>query len=398
MDICAVICEFNPFHNGHKYLLDMARSQGATHIVAIMSGNFLQRGDVAILSKWARTKQALLNGADLVVELPTVKAIASAEDFASGGIQIANALGCVNTLAFGSECGSASKITELAKILSSDYFIQNVAKHMQNGKSYASTVEYVVKNYYSPQLAKILQSPNNTLAVEYVKAIINQNSNIKPITITRTGVMHDSKTTENEFASASFLRKQIYEQSKDFSAFMPESSYNIFTKEVSESKAPCFLENIEQSIIYKLRSMTKEQLKALPYVTEGLENRIFTAVKSNNSISDILEAVKTKRYTYARLCRIIICAFLEINKAIQKQPVEYIRVLGFNKNGTEILKLAKEYATAPVIGKITDSYNKLSPTAKAMLDIDIKASDLYAMCQPHMQKCGLDYTNGLIVM
>ncbi|MBR3972124.1 MAG: nucleotidyltransferase family protein, partial [Ruminococcus sp.] len=364
MAVGALICEYNPFHNGHKYMLDMMRRDGCDCIVAVMSGSFTQRGDVAVYSKFSRIKQALSGGADLVIELPSVWAVSSAQRFAKGGCDIIKGLGCVDRLYFGSECGDISKLRAVAEATLDEKVNLMVKNFMDKGDYYPVALQKAIEYIYSKEYADILSSPNNTLGLEYIKAL--KNSGIGARTIKRTGVDHDSENTTDNIASASKIRELIL-KSEDFTSYVPES--------ITQNN-PAFLNFGERALLLKLRELTAQDLEAIPDVTEGLHNRISSASKDNNTIEEILSEIKTKRYTHSRLRRILICALLGIKKEHLKKDVPYIRVLGFSQKGAELLKKASSTTTLPLIINVAKDMQSLDEVGKEILQIDIKGTDI----------------------
>lgn len=389
MKVFAVISEFNPFHNGHRYLFEQLRLAGATHIAAIMSGSFVQRGEPAILSKYTRAKCALLGGADLVVELPAVWASSSAQSFAFGGASLADALGCVDTLAFGSECGDTLKLCAAERLIHGGSCSKEIKEKLAQGKSYARAV-CEASATTAPELESILRHPNNTLGIEYIHALKTLSSNIRPFAVKRTGAAHDSGKASGNIASASHIRRLLLEKDDSAFAFMPEYCIGPVREEIANGRVSD-INRLERAILYQLRCMEREDFLKLPDVTEGLENRIYDAVRQHTTLSDIIMGVKTKRYTYARIRRIIINAFLGISSEYQDLPVPYLRVLGLGDGGAQILKKAKETAKLPVIIKTTDSLSKLNGGQKDILALDLRATDLQALSFLNIAPCGEDY-------
>ncbi len=373
----AVICEFNPFHNGHKYLLKNAKKITGEPLIAIMSGSFTQRGEVAITDKFFRAKTALENGADLVLELPTAFAVSNAQRFALGGTQIAKAFDCVNALAFGCESESADLLLSASKALDDDRVKALLKEEMKSGNYYPRAVENAVRAVFGDETADVLTSPNNILAVEYIRNL--ENSDVKPLPILRTGTDHDSEVTVGEFASASQVRK-ILRAGGSAESFVPSVPENITYPEL-----------LERAVIYKLRSMQAEDFANLPDVGEGLENRIVRAVGEYNSLEEIINSIKTKRYTHARIRRIITCAFLRITEEIQNTPIEYARVLGFTKAGASLLKSCK----IEVVTSVSDALKKGGNIQK-LLKADILATDISMLAYKNINRCGSDYTTPVI--
>lgn len=384
MVTAALICEYNPFHNGHKYMLDVMRQDGCDCIIAVMSGSFTQRGDVAVMSKFSRTESALKDGADLVIELPCVWAVSSAQRFAQGGCDIIKALNCVDRVYFGSESGDISMLRKAAEATLDDKVNDRVKAFMSEGDYYPVALQKATKEIYGKATADILSSPNNTLGIEYIKAL--SGSNIEVRTIKRTGVEHDSNHTTATIASASKIREMIFE-AEGFASFVPKKVIN---------SNPAFLSFGERAMILRLRETTAEELSKIADVTEGLENRILTVSKTKNTIEEILSEIKTKRYTHSRLRRILICTLLGIKNEFYEYAVPYIRILGFTKKGAELLKTAASTATLPIIINVAKDEKVLSKKAKKIFDIDIKATDIRTVFEKSPTPCGADFTNGII--
>ena len=388
MKTCAIISEFNPFHNGHKLLVDWAKENGADKTIAIMSGSFLQRGQPSLFSKFARTKCALENGIDLVIELPVIYANSSANIFAYGGVDIANKTGVVDTLIFGSECGKIESLYNVLEVMDSDIFKMSLKKELDLGKSYARACNDTI-NKISPDLAYILKTANNTLALEYIRALIKTQSTIKAETLTRQGAMHDTNQISDNIASASHIRDLICNK-QSYNALLPKSTFDILQEEINNNRIINF-NNFEKTLYYKLVSMSKDNLKDLPDVIEGLENRLYKAIRNNSNITDIIDDIKTKRYTTARIRRILMCAYIGITKENITKNAPYIRVLGFNENGKSILKDMKEKANVPIITKINANKKQLTKSGLDILELDILANDLQSINFKTPAKCGEDY-------
>ena len=400
MKLTAIISEYNPFHNGHKYLIQKSRENGSTHIIAIMGGNFLQRGNCAVLDKYNRAKAAVLGGVDLVIELPQIYAAASAEKFAFGAVQTLDKCGCVDELAFGAECGDISMLKRAVNIITQSGEVETLCKqYLKQGYSHPRAMQAAVEDVSqsSDNISDILRNPNNTLAIEYIKALDNINSNINPFAVERVGAMHGSMQTDNEFASASAVREMILKGDSSYKKFIPDTTEEIISECITLGECPTEFKNNERGIMTVLRRMTAEDFANIPDVTEGLENRLVKAVRENNSVSDIIAAVKCKRYTHARLSRIIACAYLGITKDISSLEPKYIRVLAFNDRGTEILKLMKKSASLPVIMSPAKDMKKLDDMGKKIFEIDLRASDLYGLLTPNVQRCGNDFYKAMVI-
>ena len=371
-----IICEFNPFHNGHKYLIQKAKSLVNEPVAVVMSTSFTQRGEVAVTDKFTRAKSALLGGADLVIELPVAYAVSNAEVFAKSGVKILSSFSDMNYLAFGCENNNINLLKQAAQAHRNTAVQALVAKEMQNGSYYPKAIENAVREIYSNETADILSTPNNVLAVEYLKALPN---NISPLPIQREGVAHDSKNTANNFASASYIREKL-KSGENIGEVVPYSPSEL-----------AFPENLETALLYKLRSMTAKEIANLPDVTEGLENRIYSAIHEYNCVDEILFAVKSKRYTLARLRRILVCALLNITKEIQNIEPSYARVLGFTNEGAKILK----NCNLPVITSVKKGLS-LGCNIEKLLKTEIFATDIFSLATNPPQKCGADFTTPII--
>lgn len=388
MNICGIIAEYNPFHKGHKYQIEQSRKNGATHIAAVMSGSFVQRGEPAIFDKWTRARAALENGVDLVAELPAVYAVSSANRFAAAGVFLLNELQ-VNMISFGSECGDIDALRAAAaavkKLENSDEFKEEHKK----GISYPKALTNAIKD---DTAAQIISQPNNLLAIEYINAIEKINSSIIPFTVARMGALHDGEPC-GEFASASRIREYI--SSNMFSAaapYLPETTLSLYKAAIFEDCAPVTLKNMERAVLFKLRQMTTADFAVLPDVAEGLENRLYSAARFACNLSEFYESVKTKRYTMARIRRIVCAALLNITADMQSLAPQYIRILGANKRGFEILAACDtSLAHSP---KFSDLYRSAEEYALT----DIAATDAAALGSPEIQPCGRDFVKNTIIL
>lgn len=373
----AVICEFNPFHNGHKYLLESAKKVLKEPIIAIMSGSFTQRGEVAVCDKFVRAKSALENGADLVLELPVVFSLSGAEGFAKAGVAIASAFDCTNHLAFGSESGDCELLKKSANAVCDERVQALVRDGMKNGGYYPRELESAVKAFFGDEVSSVLCKPNNILAVEYIKAL--SGTSVEPFSVARTGAAHDSRIADNDLASASHIREMLRngENAKKYAPYVPD--------EIT------FPENLDRPLLYRLRTMTREEISKLPDVGEGLENRIADAAMQCSRSAEIADFVKTKRYTHARIRRILACALLGIEKAHTQIPIEYVRVLGFTKDGAELLKDCRLNVVTSAIAGL-----KIGGSTKALLEKDISAYNISALAYRVPKKGGLDFTTQIV--
>ena len=373
----AIICECSPFHNGHQYLFRTARLLTGEENIAIMSGSFTQRGEVAVTDKFTRAGALIRGGADLVLELPAAFAVANAQRFAEGGVRIAKSFACVNTLAFGCETEDIGVLRTAANALRSERVNSLIAEEMQAGGYYPRALQSAVEKVYGSDAAAAVSSPNNILAVEYIRAL--EGSGIAPLPIKRKGVSHDSGTPSGNFASASQIRAML-RNGEDVSRFVPEAPQKI-----------TYPERLDAAVLYRLRTMTAGELRRVPDVGEGLENRILEAAGQSGSVEELLQRVKTKRYTHARLRRIITCAFLGITEELQNTPADYARVLGMTDWGAGLLCSCR----CEIVTSAAKSLRENAEIAP-FLRLDIRAGDLAALAYDPAQPSGSDYCTRIV--
>lgn len=368
--INAVICEFNPFHNGHKYLLEKAaQTTGAEATVCIMSGNFVQRGEPAISDKHSRAAIALMHGADLVLQIPTAHSLASAELFARSGVIIADALGVETTLCFGLESEDMTPLLNLAKA-PKDELAKHFSKHIKSGDSYALAA-WKAYSELTGENADILRSPNNLLAFEYIKAVQDIKSDMHLQSITRVGTEHDSESPSGSFASASFIRNQ-----ESAEKYVPTVTLRRLDRE-----------KYSAHLLFSLYTKTADELSGFADMSEGLENRFVKAAGSAKTFDELINAVKTKRYTRAKLCRAAVNAFLEVPKPIARSAPPFIKVLGFNDKGRALLKTLANTSKLPIIIKPTDAKG----VAPEHFELECRASDIYDYITVNPKGAGTEY-------
>ncbi len=395
MKTAGIVAEYNPFHNGHAHHIEETRQLGATHIVVVMGGHFMQRGEPAIATKWSRANAALSCGADLVVQLPLPWAMGTAETFAAGAVNILSALGAVDTLSFGSESGDISLLKSAAKAVLSPEIKEPLKSHLQKGIAFPLARQKAVSDIFGKEAASVLSTPNNILAVEYLKAIISQNSTLEPVTISRKGAGYHSLTAVEGIPSATMLRRVIKAKRGRLSPYMPRPAFEILKEEIKEKRAPALLEKIEPAILSHLRRLDIEDLATLPDISEGLEHRLYSAIRSTSTLKEIYDAVKTKRYAHSRIRRLVMSAYLGIRKEDLSGPPPYIWVIGMNQRGREILKKAKETATLPIVSSASQ-IAELDNRAKRIFALECRATDLFALSTPKPLPCGLEMTTPII--
>lgn len=395
MNIGGVIAEYNPFHTGHQYQLAQMRQNGIDRIAVVMSGNFVQRGDVAIQSKFSRARAAVQGGADLVIELPASFSLASAERFAYGGVSLLHALGCVTTLSFGCEDANLPLLREIVHTLARPEADELIRSFLQEGNSYPSARGAAIRTLLGDQAYELLKRPNNILAVEYLKAAEKLGASFDYLPILRRGAAHDSADGEAGFLSASEIRRRISAGTVPDGA-LPDFSRSMMLKEMACGQLPAEVKNLERTLLYTLRRSTAEELRRLPDVSEGLECRILNAAKSATDLAALLDSIKSKRYPLARIRRILICALLGITRDEPVQP-PYIRVLACNSNGFDLLRTARHTAKLPVVMK-TGDIRRLEPEKQAFFARECRFDDIYALACPAVQPCGVNQTAGVQIV
>lgn len=405
--ILGIVAEYNPFHNGHLYHINESKKiTESTYTIAIMSGNFTQRGDTAFINKWSRAEIALKNGIDLIIELPVVYATSSAENFADGAIKILNSMNIIDYISFGAETASIPHLNKIADILYEEpkKYKNYLAEELQKGLSYPKAREQALLLYFNnnKEYYNIISSPNNILGIEYLKALKKYNSNIEPIAIPRIKTGHNDLNYSNNIASSTSIRNIIKNQKFDIAKkLMPMSSFLNIMENIEIGHVVSGLSVFEREIIYKLRNMSTSEIALLPDVTEGLEFLIKKAANSCNSITKFMSIVKSKRYTSTRIQRILLYVLLDILKKdidLSKSIHPYIRVLGFNERGkfliSQISKVNPNLNIITSVKKFVDmnSNNNL----KNMLNMDIRSTDVYTLGYANDSCSNLDFINKII--
>ncbi len=355
MSITGIICEYNPFHKGHaKQIRYLKQRQDA--VVCLMSGNFVQRGHPAIFDKMSRARAAISCGADLVLELPVQYALSSAENFASGGVQILSKL--CDQLCFGAETVEYDKLMEIAQALLTEAFSEKLRTFLDEGLSFPAARGQALQAMGLD--ASLIATPNNILATEYCKAILRQQSPMQPLPILREGNYHDL-TANDENPSATSLRIFI-QNGKNWEDFVPKTAFS--QQEVAHIHT---LASGEKAVLAKLRTMTDAEFESLPYGSEGLWRKLMHACRKEADLEAIATAVKSKRYTRTRIDRMILCAYLGLTQQDLLSPAPYCRVLAFNDTGREILKQHREDGFFVNIGTDTKNpYQQLERRCSAL--------------------------------
>ncbi|RXI54368.1 nucleotidyltransferase [Clostridium tetani] len=385
MNITGVIVEYNPFHNGHLYHLNKTKEiTDCDGIVAVMSGHFVQRGSPALLDKWTRAKLALLNGVDLVLELPTIYSTSSAEFFAYGATSLLDGINIVNNLCFGSELGNIDIILKTSKILQEEpsSFKEDLKNFIDKGISFPNAREKALINFMRKEknsfdFNNVLCLSNNILALEYCKNLFKFNSNIKPFTVKRQGSHYNCLHLRDNLSSATAIREYIgnNENLDNLVKSVPETVLNMLKNFQNEQCKFPFEEDMFTYIKHKYFSNTGS-IENLPDVSEGIHNRIYRALDTCNTLKEAMNMIKTKRYTYTRIKRILCHYFIGMDMInsdeLRRKPCPYARILGFNRKGQDILKLIKKSSNIPIINKIP---KKIDST----LNLDINATKCYSL-------------------
>ncbi|MGI6085656.1 MAG: nucleotidyltransferase [Acetivibrionales bacterium] len=411
MSVVGIIAEYNPLHLGHVHHLETARAiTGAHGLICVLSSNFVQRGEPALVSKWARAQMALSSGADLVIELPSAFSCASAEYFSAGAVSVLHNTGIVDYLCFGSEEGNIGVLETAAEqfAFESEPFKENLKEGLNGGLSYAVARQKALESVLSDlkrnndscdyenkadSIVNAISKPNNILGIEYIKALIRMNSPIKPVTIKRIGQGYNSMKHTSSYASATAIRSHIQELSAgnllcDTDAFLhnnlsPECLKTLLG-EFNSGRGPVFPQAFENILLYAFRTKSVSEIRSLPYMEEGLENRLKQAAQKSASYDELVRRVVTKRYPASRIRRILFSMltgmtgeFLEELK--NNGYAQYIKILGFNETGRALLADIKKKARLPIITKPA-SYGELdSRPAEKLFEYETKATDVYAL-------------------
>lgn len=391
MKICGLIAEFNPLHNGHAYLIQQIKKQYGA-LVCVMSGNFVQRGEPALLSKFLRARAAIDCGCDLVLELPVPYSLSTAMYFAGGAVGLLNSLGVVDALCFGSESGDIRQINAIAPLFQTGFYQTALKQQLQKGLPFAVARQNAV-GVVNPQAnLNLLQNPNDNLGIEYCAALQTLKSSIEPFCVKRCGAAHDSTAAEQNSASATFIREKIA-QGEPYAPFMPAASAKIVQKAM-ETGQIADLRFLERAIVTYLRTASVEQLQHIPDVSEGLQNKLSIAANSYATLPEIYAAVKSKRYSMARIRRIGLCGFLGVGYGQQHRPVPYARVLAMNETGAEVLSLAHKKSTVPLLASLKEA-ERLGGYAAELAALEVRCGDIYSLLLKNPTRGKTEYTTKL---
>lgn len=383
MPIAGIVAEYNPFHSGHAYQIAETRARGFDAVVVVMSGHTVQRGALSCMDKWSRAKAALCGGADLVLELPAIYASASAERFAEGAVSLLRAFGC-DAVSFGSESGDLSRLQQAVERLQDPQTDAAIRAALVEGMSYPAARQKALGEL-------LLDTPNDILGVEYLKAL--RGTGMDAVAIPRVGAGHDAATAKGGFASASALRGQLFTDGPEsLCGYVPDTAMAVY-----RAAAVCDPAALERVLLHRFRSMTPADFAALPDDAEGLSNRLHRCAREARSIDELLFAVKTKRYTLARIRRMLLAAAVGITAEDRAMEPPYLRVLAATAKGTALLSETDGRRTLPLSASLARCA-ECSPHAARCAAIESAATDLFSLgCTPILP-CGVDYTQKAVII
>ena len=406
MKVLGLVTEYNPFHFGHKHHLEYSKKAlNSTHTLIVMSSSFVQRGEPAFLDKWTRAKMAIDNGVDLVLELPFVYAVQSAELFALGALRILDSLNIVDYISFGSEQGNIEELEMISEILLEEgpVFKETLTKNLKKGLSFSVSRSKAIQEAYKASfkedgkvIERILKQSNNILGIEYLKAIKKLSSQIKPFTMQRLGDQYKDRTVEG-IASATGIRNTFFQDGiNSIKGLVPQVSYEYLSAYYKEYGAFNSLDKYYDIINYLLITKSLDELKNIFDMENGLENRMVRVNQETSNIYDFIKRVSTKRYPKTRIQRILLHLLIGLDKneirKIYKNPNNYIRILASNKKGLEVIRLIKNSSNLHIINKFSD-YKKLNnPDINTILKYEEKSTDLFFLGMDS-NEYNMDYFN-----
>lgn len=392
-----IIAEYNPFHNGHLLQITKVReSYPEANIIVVMSGNFVQRGQVALLDKWQRAQLAIQNGVDLVFELPFSFACRSAQYFAQGAVYLLNSLGMVDYLAFGAECADLEMLESIAVRSIQPETITTLKSYMKQGYSYPRALAASIGTDIAPG---VIDAPNNILAIEYLKQIHMQNSNIKPLLILRTGSGYNDNTIYGNIASAGAIRTHLQNCGLDehICRVIPDVTYKAIESAIADNRLILSDDKLSLLAIYKLRNISPEYLQEHCDVSEGLEYKIIKSAQTSCDISQLIGKLVDSRYHKGRICRIIMQALVGMNKV--EQP-SYLRLLAASKCGTALLSVIKKHSSLSLVVRLGKGFKYLDTNLQSCqcLQTDIAAANIYQLLYDKCEIHNKDFYQSPIIM
>ena len=400
MHVVGIVAEYDPFHTGHAYQIAESRRRlgAARAVAAVMSGNWVQGGRPAVLDKWTRARLALLGGADLVLELPTVWAASSAEAFARGAVELLAASGAVTHLSFGSEGGEVDPLRRLAACLNGPGYEAALRRFVAEGLPFAAARQRAAEELLGPEAAALLSSPNNNLGVEYLRALDRLGSPIAPMTVRREGAGHDSLLTAcalPPFLSATQLRAFLARGDWEaVRAYLPEGGLEVLRSGWNGFPS---LDRAGRAVLARLRTMAAADWAALPDsgAGEGLPPRLERAGRTCRSLEEFFALAKPKHWTSARMRRLVLWAYLGLTQADRPDTPPYLRVLGFNARGRAVLREMKARASLPILTKPAHA-GKLAGPGRRLFQLEARCTDLYDLCLETVPAPGREWTTGPI--
>lgn len=407
MKVLGIICEYNPLHNGHLYHISQSiQCLKPDYTVAIMSGNVVQRGELAIMDKWTRTNASLHANVDLVIELPSIFACQSAEYFAFGAISLLTSLGVVTDLSFGSESNNLPVLQSIANTLGDEpiLFQTLLRKQLDLGHSFAIARAKALTNYLeNNHISQLLNSSNDILGIEYLKAIKRLQSKITVHTIKRQGPGYHSQNLSDRFVSASKIRSAITSHSLSTMVnFMPSYSYNALQTAIVQGATPNY-DLYSKLALFQLRNSSAKTLSLIPGISEGLEHRFLREAHRTTSLETFLEAVKTKRYAYTRMNRIVLSTLLNITSSqlsfYASNGVPYARILGFKQRALPLLTQLKQTSSIPIITKAAHYQSHANKSISSLINLDAASTDLFYLCctNPDLGVTGKEFSTPVII-
>ncbi len=385
MSIIGIVCEFNPFHKGHKYLIDSVKQQGDV-VVCVMSGNYVQRGEPAIFPKDVRVEMALKNGVDIVLELPFVYATASAEIFAKNAVKILDSFGC-DKLAFGAETAEVDRLYQVVDILLDNDFDSKVNKYLNEGLSYPVSRQ---KAFHEYNYEFDISSPNNILAIEYIKAIKHIDSKMIPVAIKRIGAGYNENAAIDDFASATHIRSLISNKS-NYNKYIPENVRGLYDYTILSSNYLSY-DKYNLVSVALLRDKIGSDLKSIANMAEGVENRIEESIKNSVSLNDICDSVKTKRYTHSRIRRAVLSLIFGITNEDLLISVPYCRMLGFNTKASKTVGALADKSKLPFIVNYSDFFKHDNQNINRVFELENKSTNIYNLILNSAEVCSTEMT------
>ena len=381
-----IVCEYNPFHNGHLYQIEKAKSMGADKIVCVMSGNFVQRGECAFFSKYLRARAAIMSGADVVIDLPTPWAMASAETFARGSIGLLKNFG-IDALSFGCESDDEELLRACADKLKDEETGLLIKRYTADGLSYPEAVSKVLSLSLGDKAGEIVSSPNNTLAIEYIRQL---SDNIRLLPVKRQGASHDSDTAKDNIASASMIRK--LRLSDESLAFVPADLVPLYKEADTYNISYC-----ERAILSALRLMDKDEFSLYVSDTNGLDMRIYDSLQKADSLESLYAMAKSRNYTHSRVRREVMNLWLKVKRDYSEGIPPYIKILAVSERGLSLLSSVKNNSALPIITKHSEA-KKLTGKALEIYEAECRNTDLFSLCCEKIKECSLEKKHSLIIV